>query len=386
MPIYKEKGSKDGKQRYRVQINYKDIYGKHRQTSRITYGLQEAKTLEHLLTRELKSRPVEARITLNDLCEEYYDMHKHCAKESTVEKESMWLRNHVLPDLGSLYISDLTIPILQKWKNNLESKEQCKKSKVPKKLSLKTKQNIYGALRSVLNFAVKMEYVNNNALVKIGNFKDVESVKKEMLYYTADEFKRFAAVAREKAVETNVVMDWDYYVFFAIAFFTGLRKGEIHALKWSDIEGEYLTVSRSITQKLKGGDKETRPKTASSIRTLQIPIPLQNILAEHKLLRKDYKGFSDDFRVCGGEKPLRDTSIQKRNKQYAEAAGLKVIRIHDFRHSHVSLLANSGINIQEIARRLGHSNVEETWNTYSHLYPREEERAVNVLNSVKLDI
>ncbi|MCL2821480.1 MAG: tyrosine-type recombinase/integrase, partial [Oscillospiraceae bacterium] len=58
------------------------------------------------------------------------------------------------------------------------------------------------------------------------------------------------------------------------------------------------------------------------------------------------------------------------------------IKIHGFRHSHVSLLANEGINIQEIARRLGHAKVEETWNTYSHLYPREEEKAVDILNKI----
>ena len=63
-------------------------------------------------------------------------------------------------------------------------------------------------------------------------------------------------------------------------------------------------------------------------------------------------------------------------------SGLKSIRIHDYRHSHVSLLANEGINIQEIARRLGHSRVEETLNTYSHLYPREEEKAVDILNRI----
>jgi len=61
---------------------------------------------------------------------------------------------------------------------------------------------------------------------------------------------------------------------------------------------------------------------------------------------------------------------------------LDVISIHSYRHSHASLLANEGINIQEIARRLGHARVEMTWNTYSHLYPREEERAVEILNRI----
>jgi len=54
---------------------------------------------------------------------------------------------------------------------------------------------------------------------------------------------------------------------------------------------------------------------------------------------------------------VRDTTVQRKNEKYAKMAGLKVIRIHDFRHSHVSVLANENINIQEVARRLGHSRI-----------------------------
>ena len=161
-----------------------------------------------------------------------------------------------------------------------------------------------------------------------------------------------------------------------------MRKGEIFALKWSDITDNYLSVARSITQKLKGVDRETPPKNKSSIRTLQMPKPLIDILNEHKKRYSEYPQFSDDFRICGGQKPIRDSSVSKANENIAKAAGLKKIRIHDYRHSHVSLLANEGINIQEIARRLGHANIEMTWNTYSHLYPREEERAIEILNKI----
>ncbi len=226
-----------------------------------------------------------------------------------------------------------------------------------------------------------MGYATTNNLVKLGNFKSVTDLPREMLYYTAEEYKRFAAAALNMA-QNGKIKDWDYYVFFSIAFYTGMRKGEIHALKWSDINGDFLTVSRSITQKLHGDDRETPPKNRSSVRTIQLPLPLKQILAEHKRRWQEYKTFSDNFRVCGGTTPLRDSSIEKRNTAIAAAAGVKKIRIHDFRHSHASLLANSGINIQEIARRLGHSDIEMTWNTYSHLYPREEERAISVLNSV----
>lgn len=175
-------------------------------------------------------------------------------------------------------------------------------------------------------------------------------------------------------------------MYFAIAFYTGMRKGEIHGLRWSDIDGKYISVKRSISQKVKGDDRITPPKNKSSIRTLQIPKPLIEILNEHKERCKIFDGFSEENYICGANKPLRDSTIQKRNIKFAQLAGIKTIRIHDFRHSHASLLANEGINIQEVARRLGHSDVEMTWNTYSHLYPREEERAVAVLDEIILKL
>lgn len=148
-------------------------------------------------------------------------------------------------------------------------------------------------------------------------------------------------------------------------------------MKWSDIKGAYLTVSRSIKQSLQGEDIETAPKSKSSIRTLQLPLPLIRILNKHKKRQRSLHNFDDDFRICNN---IRNTTIQRKNELYSTRAGLKTIRIHDFRHTHASLLANKKINIQEISRRLGHVRIEITWNTYCHLYPKEEERAIKVLN------
>ena len=116
-------------------------------------------------------------------------------------------------------------------------------------------------------------------------------------------------------------------ILSSIAFYTGLKKGKIHALKWTDIDRKYLNVTRSISQKLRGKDRETAPKNKSSIRTLQLPIPLIKILEEHKKRWSEYKGFNDNFRICGVTRPLRDTSLAKMNEQLAKSAGLKTIRI-----------------------------------------------------------
>ena len=212
------------------------------------------------------------------------------------------------------------------------------------------------------------------------------ATKSEIKFYTPEEFRKYIDIAKKTALEEEQneknLYEWNFYVFFNIAFYTGLRKGEIHALRWTDIDNNYLSVKYSITQKLKKKDIETPPKSMSSIRTIQIPLPLINILNEHKERQKQLINFSEDKRILGEEKCLRDSTIYKRNDLYSSLAGVKRIRIHDFRHSHASLLANMGINIQEVARRLGHAKVEITWNTYSHLYPKEEEKAIAVLNAV----
>jgi len=375
MPIYKMPGKKDGLQKYRVRINYKDNLGKARQIDRVTYGLDEAKDLERSLAHSIKHENPAKRITLQELFDEYVRVKKHEVRESTLDKSSRTLEYHVLPILKDYKLNRLTLPVLAEWKIGIEEKH----------LSIVTKQNIYKMFRALLNYAVQMEYMTTNPLLKIGNFKGSEVHTQEMDYYTADEYQAFIAIARDKAQEAEkrgYLSEWDYYVFFAIAFYTGLRKGEIHGLRWSDISKGYLSVKRSITQKLKGDDRVTPPKNKPSIRTLQMPEPLITILQHHKKRWKKYAGFSSSFYVCGGIKPLRDSTIESRNDEYAKKAGIKKIRIHDFRHSHVSLLANHGINIQEIARRLGHSQIEMTWNTYSHLYPKEEERAVEILNKI----
>jgi Site-specific recombinase XerD len=371
MPIYKMDGKMDRNQKYRVRINYVDSNGNKKQIDRVVYGRSQAKELEAKLLSEIKDAPSQPKMTVQQLYDDYISTKKYEVRESTLNKSSEVLTNHILPELKKTKITKLAPPILQKWKKHIEDKE----------LSLGMRKSIYREFRTMLNYAMRMEYIHTNPLSKVGNFKDAYETKKEPSFYTSEEFLKFISAARKCAKDSDF-FEWNYYAFFNIAFYTGLRKGELSALKWSDIEDNILHVRRSIAQKLNGADRETPPKSKSSFRSLQIPEPLQLVLDEHYARYKNLDMFTDDWRICGGLGCLRDTTVDLRNRQYAAAAGVKHIRIHDFRHSHATLLANEGINIQEIARRLGHSKIEITWNTYSHLYPREEEKAVGVLNKI----
>lgn len=324
---------------------------KFKQVKGVCYDLAEAQMMEKQLTVDYKEKRaglVKSKMTVRELYDEYMAYHETETRKTSHVSTDAKLQKRVLPYLGDCRLDKLTQQRLANWKIEISKQD----------LSLTTKKNGYAALSALLNYAVKMGYIPKNPLLALGNIQGLQC-------------------------HCSTIKDWDYYVYFNILFYLGLRKGEATALKWSDIEGETIHIRRSISQKLGGGDFETLPKNKGSIRDLQMPIPLIEILNEHKERQRAVSHvFTEDYRICGGETPLRDSSVENRNKKYASEAGLPHIRIHDYRHSHASVLANNAINIQEVARRLGHADIQMTWNVYSHLYPQEEQRAVNVLNQI----
>lgn len=374
MPIYKVEGvKKDGKQKYRVVVNYTNSAGKYDKAERIAYGKPEAELIEAKLKAKYKNQgqSTSTNMTIQELYNIYIENKKHDVRETSLDKSSGILKRHVLPHLANQKIKNLSAIILQEWKNKINDLG----------LKLVTRQNIYTELRTMLNYAVRMNYLQKNPLYAVGNFKDANVFDNiepdELNFYTPEEFMLYIKEAEKKC---KTIIDWGYYVYFNILYYMGFRKGEANALRWSRRKNNCLYVKRNVVQKLKGGDRETLPKNKSSYRATQIPKPLKKILDEHYERCKKLKGFNNEFYICGCLRPLRDSTIDNRNRLYAEAAGLHHIAIKDFRHSHASLLINEGVNIQEIARRLGHANIQVTTKTYIHLFPREEDKAIEVLN------
>ncbi len=373
MPIYKTGKRKNGKEQYKIVVSFTDANGKYRQKSKVAYGAAEAKDEERRLRLQITESIPDSKMTVQELYEEYINSKKHEIRATTMQKTQGILNREVLPILKNYSLDKISTKVMQNWKNTLGSKE----------LSAVTKNHALQELRTLFNYAVKIGYLDKNPANNISKFRDPNftTTQEKIQYYTVEQFQLFIAEAKKEA---ETLDDYRYYVFFNVAFLTGMRKGENNAFNWTDVDfdRDIIHIRRSVAQKLKGGDIETPPKNKSSYRDIQMPSNLKAILKQQKERQQNLKGFNDEFKVCGGPYCLRDTNIENKNQKYAAAAGLPHIRIHDFRHSHASLLCNEGINIQEIARRLGHSDISMTWNTYSHLYPREEERAVAILEKV----
>ena len=101
--------------------------------------------------------------------------------------------------------------------------------------------------------------------------------------------------------------------------------------------------------------------------------------------KKDYYGFNDDFFVISDAKPITDSNIYLRRTKLAALAGLKVIKIHDFRHSCAYLLINNSANVTLVVKYLWHTKIVETLNTYSHMFCTALDSVVSVIDSLEDD-
>ena len=155
-------------------------------------------------------------------------------------------------------------------------------------------------------------------------------------------------------------------------YFCGLRRGELRGLTWKyvDFDRKEISIVKNVVN-VRGDDgfwQVTTPKTKSSVRQIPIPNVLLNDLKLLKEKCEQYYGFNEDYFVFGDVAPIHPHTMKLRKKRNADLAGLKEIRLHDFRHSCASLLINNGANIVMVAKYLGHTKNDETLNTYSHMY------------------
>jgi len=173
-----------------------------------------------------------------------------------------------------------------------------------------------------------------------------------------------------------------YYTIFYLALFTGLRRSELLALRWQDVDFIFsqIYVNRSLHQLKDGSYIFTQPKSAKSRRTIAMSPSAILILKEyrdHQMLERAILGIpskDDDLVFSTPEgRPLRPNTITRAWIVLAARCGLKIIRSHDARHTHASIMLKQGIHPKIVQERLGHSSIAVTLDTYSHVTPGLQE-------------
>jgi len=222
-------------------------------------------------------------------------------------------------------------------------------------------KTLHNQLSAIFNYAVRFYDLRSNPAAKAGNMGSEE--RKEMPFWTKEEYQKFSEVMMDKPIS---------YYAFQMLYWTGIREGELLALTPADFDFEKGTVKISKTyQRIKGEDMITSPKTKKSNRTVQMPDFLCTEMQEffdmqYGLKRKD--------RIFNITKSYLHHEMDRGSK----AAGVKRIRIHDLRHSHISLLIDMGFSAVAIADQVGHESIEITYR-YAHLFPsKQKEMAIKL--------
>ncbi len=320
-------------------------------------GTKQVKRRGFTSPREAKKAEAEVILNAEDYEEEnptfeyvageYKEWYKKRRKESSYNKISSIINIHLLPYFGKKKLDAIRARDVTKFQD-----------KVLDGNSTAHVKKMHTVLSAVFNFAIKQEYTKVNPARTVGNIDIAED--KHIDYWTLEEFKSFI----------NIVDDFLYYTLFMTLYYSGMRKGELLALTWGDIDFENSTIN---IDKTAYNRIVTKPKTQASVRKIIMPKHVMRLLSQLKSQQDPKMSY-----VVFGEyrEHLATTTLDRKYERYIKAAKVNKIRIHDFRHSHASYLINNGTIASVIAQRLGHGNVATTLNTYSHLYPSTEKEAV----------
>lgn len=296
-------------------------------------------------------------------------------KPTTIEEYSHYINKHIKPHLGNIPIKKLKTEHIQKFYNyELEEGRLDGKGGVSPKTLKNIHRIIHPALESAYNNDIIYKNVSNGVVLP-----KVEKYEAKFLCY-------------EQVMEVlEKARTIDIYIPVAIGIFTGARRGEVLGLKWEDIDFKAKTIF--FQRQLQDIEKELRfttLKTKSSVRKIDIPQQLVNILKQYKIEQAKMKlklgeeyGNSDNA-VCVNEmgKLINPKSYSSKFKRFLKKNDLPQIRFHDLRHTHASLLYSQHIPDKFIAERLGHSSCVTTKEIYTHLYKEDKIKVGNIIENI----
>lgn len=381
--------TKDGREWY-FMVSYTNLSGEQkRYKSKKFFTEKEAIEEEALFI--LKNKEYQnTNITIKDLCDSYINYISNELKPSSVYKIKNRINLHILPFFSNIKAMDLTKQKYRQWKESLDKKEVIVKSKSTKKkvytkpLSLKYKNTLHSLMVSIFNYGISYHDLTINVPSLVGRFKDKGKVKKEFSFITYEQFLKLENAIKSNPDENIRKRD---LVIFSMLYYAGLRKGELQAIKCSDIDNYLKTgilkINKTVTLN-ENNEKYimTTPKTKSSIRSIKPPKKLYNYILDWFDYIKQFKNYSKDWFFIGTVAPIPNTTLARIKNNYFKKAKLNPIRIHDFRHSCASFLISKGIDIATVAKYLGHSSLSMTLDFYTHALPNNDDIIANTFDNL----
>lgn len=365
--MIKEYKLQDGTKKFMfvAYLGVDPLTGKQKRTTRRGFNTErDAKLAEaKLLTTVSENGFIEdTKTTFTEVYGLWLETYQTTVKESTYWKTQQIFEKHILPKFGKLKVKDIKVGYVQKQVNTWSKQ--------------------YVKFRTYLNYTSKvMQFAVNMSLITF-NVCDRVILPKPKVKKRANNFynkEQLQAFFKAWDAKENMM----HHAYFRLLAFSGMRKGEALALRWTDINLTNNTITIDKTVTIGENDlviiSET-PKNTHSERTIEIDKETLILLSEW---RKEQKKLllMDGFNALNPEqllfsnqdnKALHPSHISNVLKRFITLKGLDPITPHGFRHTHCSLLLEAGIPIKEVQERLGHSDIKTTMNIYAHVTKKEE--------------
>lgn len=289
----------------------------------------------------------------------------------TMENYNYCLESRILPVFGHLKLEDISHVYINNFFENLKKDN----------LASATIQKYYNVINSIFNLAIKNELIKKNPMEKV----DRPTVKhREGSVYNSNELRDlFQLLNKEENKQMALIVK--------MALITGMRKSELLALQWEDIDFKSNTifVRHSLTYTKENGYELKEPKTKNSIRKIAPPKKFMEELEKHKQKKEKERSLAEEL-WAGGKynfvfctdlgKPFYPNVPNRWWKRFLNRTGFKKIRFHDLRHTAATNLINKGANIHSISKRLGHANISTTMNIYGHYLEEADQKIAEMLN------
>ena len=315
-------------------------------------------------------------LLFTDRCVKYYEDKEHEYSPKTVNNAYSIIRKHVKPYWQDTKLNDITISMYQDFMNFLGKSTH----------GYATIKKIYQITNATLRECYRLREINTNIPDFVLKPKSKDTNKNKSNLYTIDEVH----LILEKCKATKFLE-----IPINLFLFAGMRFGEISGLCWEDIdfENNILNINHNLVyDEKKKIFKMRTPKTENGIRSIIVPDAVMKLLKEEKvrqsklLLQGVYKKNEYDV-VCMNTQfryLSQNNFLQSYKRFLKNKCNLRYIRPHNLRHEHATLLLLSGTDMKTVSERLGHSKIDITMNTYSHVLKEMDQRASDNIEKILL--
>ena len=357
MAAYKDKNTNT----WYASFYYKDWQGERKRKLKRGFILKkDAVEWEREFLNQLAA---DLDMTFESFVEIYKKDMQNRLKQITWQTKNSIIESKLIPAFGKRKMNEIKSSDIIQWQNGMLNH----RDENDKKYANVTLKMFNSQLNAIFNHAAKFYELKTNPVKKVRSIGTLKGG--DMKFWTKEEYIRFTNYTGSKPTT---------YHAFEMLYWCGIRLGELLALTMADFDFAKSTVSINKTcQRIKGKDVITTPKTVKSNRIIKMPDFLNQEIQEYIKTLYGVKSIDRIF-------PITSNFLHHEMTRGSEQQGLKRIRIHDLRHSHVSLLIEMGFSAVAIADRLGHESINITY-CYAHLFPSKQTEMADKLNSERGD-